>query len=134
MLAEFETEMQAVLGAIMGRYSEIVACVSAEPHHFARYGWESLIRHRRAEIMMMPLMLLNGDAELHIGTDEAVDEDQFMAEVPDIIPACVLGIYEFWYNTATRHMGEDEVDPEAVGVITEGSDNTSRARRNYLIA
>jgi hypothetical protein len=42
--------------------------------------------------MMMPLMLLSGDAELHVGSDDTVDEDEFLAEVPDIIPVCVAGI------------------------------------------
>jgi hypothetical protein len=49
-------------------------------------------------MMMMPLLLLNGHAELDAGPDGPVDEDQFLAEVPDIIPACVAGIYEFWKN------------------------------------
>ena len=61
-------------------------------------AWEPLIRHRRAGIMMMPLLLLNGDAELHIGSGDAVDEERFLAEVPDIIPACIASLHEFWRN------------------------------------
>jgi hypothetical protein len=49
--------------------------------------------------MMLPILLLNGDAELD--ADSAIDEDEFLAEVPDIIPACVAGIHEFWKNNGT---------------------------------
>ena len=64
-------------------------------------AWEPLIEHDRAGIMMLPILLLNGDAELDAGPDSAIDEDEFLAEVPDIIPACVAGIHEFWKNNAT---------------------------------
>jgi hypothetical protein len=47
--------------------------------------------------MIMPILLLNGDAELDLGLkDGAFDEEEFLADVPDIIPACVAGIHEFW--------------------------------------
>jgi len=124
---EFETEaeMRTVLGTIMGRYNEIIACLNSEPENFdpifmegpegeimasdwaagfldavalRTKAWEPLIEHDPAGIMMMPLMLVNGDAKLHVGSEDAIDEDAFLAEVPDIIPACVAGIYEFWRN------------------------------------
>jgi uncharacterized protein len=102
---ETEDEMRTVLGTIMGRYNEIAACFNGDPDEFEPIfwegpagdviasdwaggfldavalrpkAWEPLIRHRRA-----------GDA---------IDEDAFLVEVPDIIPACVAGIYEFWRN------------------------------------
>jgi uncharacterized protein len=124
---EFETEaeMRTVLGTIMGRYNEIIACLNSEPENFdpifmegpegeiiasdwaagfldavalRTKAWEPLIGHDRAGIMMLPILLLNGDAELDAGPDSAIDEDEFLAEVPDIIPACVAGIHEFWKN------------------------------------
>jgi uncharacterized protein len=122
---ETEDEMRTVLGTIMGRYNEIVACFNTNPDEFDPIFWEGpegdviasdwasgfldavalrpeawkpLVEHRRAGVMMMPLLLLNGDAELCVGAGEAVDEDKFLAEVPDIIPACVAGIHEFWRN------------------------------------
>ena len=55
----------------------------------------------------MPLLLLNGDAELDAGPDGAVHEDEFLAEVPDIIPACIAGIHEFWKN----HGGNQKPPP-----------------------
>jgi uncharacterized protein len=92
---EFETEeeMRTVLGTIMDRYNEIAACFDSDPDEFDPIflegpegdviasdwaggfldavalrpkAWEPLIRHRRAGIMMMPLMLVNGDAKLHV--------------------------------------------------------------------
>jgi uncharacterized protein len=123
---EFETEdeMRTVLGTIMGRYNEIVACLDTDPDDFdpvflegpegeviatdwaggfldavalRATAWEPLIT-RRSGVMMMPFLLLNNDAELSIGSDGAVNEDRFLAEVPDIIPACVVGIHAFWRN------------------------------------
>jgi uncharacterized protein len=122
---ETETEMRIVLGTIMGRYNEIVGCLDSEPESFEPIlmegpeneviasdwavgfldavalrpkAWEPLITHDRAGIMIMPILLLNGDAELHAGPDSTVDEEAFLAEVPDIIPACVAGIHEFWQS------------------------------------
>jgi uncharacterized protein len=124
---EFETEaeMRTVLGAIMARYNEIIACLDSDPEDFEPIfmegpegeviasdwaagfldavalrtkSWEPLIAHDRAGIMMLPILLLNGDAELDAGPDSAIDEDEFLAEVPDLIPACVAGIHEFWKN------------------------------------
>ena len=122
---ESEAEMRTVLGAIMGRYNEIVAGLNRDPDELdpifwegpegevsasdwaggfldavalRREAWEPLINDRRAGIMMLPILLLSGDAELSVGPDEAVDREQFLAEVPDIIPACVAGIQEFWRN------------------------------------
>ena len=46
----------------------------------------------------VPLLFLNGDATFDAGPDGPVDRDAFLAEVPDIVPACVAGIHEFWQN------------------------------------
>ena len=47
---------------------------------------------------MMPILLLNGDATFDTGPYGPVDRDAFLAEVPEIVPACVAGIHEFWRN------------------------------------
>ena len=100
----------------MGRYNEIVGCLDSKPENFEPIfmegpedeviasdwaagfldavslrpkAWEPLFTHGRAGIMIMPILLLNGDAEINAGTDSAVDKEVFLAEVPDIIPACV---------------------------------------------
>jgi uncharacterized protein len=65
-------------------------------------AWEPLIAHDRAGIMIMPILLLSGDAQLDTGADSAVDKEAFLAEMPDIIPACVAGIHEFWKNSGTH--------------------------------
>jgi uncharacterized protein len=125
---ETEDEMRTVLGTIMGRYNEIIACLGSEPENFEpifmegpegeviasdwaagfldavalrKKAWEPLIEHDRAGIMILPILLLNGDAEFDAGPDSAINEDEFLAEVPDIIPACVAGIHEFWKNNET---------------------------------
>jgi uncharacterized protein len=124
-----EDEMRTVIGAIMGRYNEILTCFNDDPNTFEPIFWEGpdgeviasdwaagfldavalrpkewepLITHHRAGIMMMPILLLNGDAEFDAGPDDAVDEEDFLAEVPDIIPACVAGIHEFWTSRRDR--------------------------------
>jgi uncharacterized protein len=122
---ETEDEMRTVLGTIFGRYNEIADCFNTNPAEFepifleGREGqviasdwaggfldavalrpesWKPLIEHHRGGMMMMPLLLLTGDAELEPGPDGAVREDEFMAEAPGIIPACIAGIHEFWKN------------------------------------
>ena len=134
-----EAEMRTVLGTIMGRYNEIVACFENDPDEFDPIfwegpegeviasdwaggfleavalrptAWEALIRHRRGRMMMMPFLLLNGDADLHVGSDGPVDEEAFLAEVPDIIPACVAGIHEFWRNYRKPSYGRGRSRPE----------------------
>ena len=125
-----EEEMRTVLGTIMGRYNEIIACLADDPDDLdpifwegpegeviasdwaggfldavalRSKAWEPLINDSRAGIMMLPIFLLNGDGELRVGPDEAVDREQFMADVPDIIPACVAGIQEFWKDRQHEH-------------------------------
>jgi uncharacterized protein len=128
---EFETEeeMRKVLSTIMGRYNEIIECLNTKPADFEPIfmkgpedeviasdwaagfldavalrpkEWEPLITHHRAGIMILPILLLNGDAELDVGPNSAVNEEEFLAEVPDIIPACVAGIHEFWKNKSSQ--------------------------------
>jgi uncharacterized protein len=127
-----EAEMRKVLGTIMGRYNEIVACLADDLDDLDPIfwegpegeviasdwacgfldavalrpkAWEPLINDHRAGIMMLPIFLLNGDAELRVGPDEAVDQRQFLAEVPDIITACVAGIQAFWKDRLHGHSG-----------------------------
>src|ERR1700760_4345805 len=108
--------MRAILGTIMGRYNEIVACLADDQDDLdpifwegpegeviasdwaggfldavalRAKAWEPLTNDRRAGILMLPILLLNDDAELRVGPDDAAYREQFMLEVPDIIPECV---------------------------------------------
>ena len=116
-----EDEMRTVLGTIMGRYNEIVACLNTDPDDFdpillegpeggviasdwaggfldavalRATAWEPLIESDDAGILMAPLFLLNGDMEI----DDAADENELMAQASDMIPTCIAGIREFWRN------------------------------------
>ena len=127
-----DAEMRTVLGTIMGRYNEIVTCLADDPNDLdpifwegpegeviasdwaggfldavalRPQAWEPLINDRRAGIMMLPIFLLNGDAELRVGPEETVDRAQFIAQVPDIVPACVAGIQAFWKDHKHGHHG-----------------------------
>ena len=145
-----KSEMQAVVGTIMGRYNEIVACINADPGALEPIfwegpqgeviasdwangfldavalrpkAWEPLITHRRAGIMMMPLLLLNGDATFDAGPDGSVDRDAFLAEVPEIVPACVAGIHKFWQNyQKPQRPAQAEADQEAADASDAATD------------
>ena len=122
---EFETEdeMRTVLGAIMGRYDEIIRCLHLDPDGFEPIflegpegeviasdwaggfldavalratAWEPLIESDGAGILMVPLFILNGD--LDSGPDGVAHDDEFLAETADAISTCVVGIHEFWRN------------------------------------
>ena len=119
---ETEDEMRTVLGAIMGRYNEIVACFNGDPDEFDPIFWEGpegevsasdwaggfldavalrpeawtpLMEDDDAGMLLVPLLLLNGDLEFD---DKVADEDVFLAEVPEMIPTCIAGIHQFWKN------------------------------------
>jgi len=125
-----EEEMRTVLGTIVSRHNEIAACFNTNPAEFGPIflegpegeviasdwaggfldavalrpkAWEPLIRHHRGRVMMMPLLVLNGDAEPDVGPDGAVHEKEFLAEAPHIIPACIVAIYKFWKNHRGNH-------------------------------
>jgi uncharacterized protein len=63
-----------------------------------RKAWEPLIKHERGRMMIMPLLLLSGDAELDVGSDSAAREGESLADVPDVISACIAAIQRFWKN------------------------------------
>ena len=127
---ENEDEMRTVLGTIMGRYNEIVACFNGDPDEFDPIFWEGpegdviasdwaggfldavalrpeawkpLMENDDAGMLMVPLLLLNGDLEFNDEPDGAVDEDAFLAEAPDMIPMCIAGINEFWRNRSVTY-------------------------------
>lgn len=116
-----ETEMRTVLGTIMGRYDEIVACLASDRDEFEPIFWEGPageiiasdwaggfldavalrplawkpLMEDDAGVLMAPLFLLNGDMELG---DDAADKNEVLAEAADMIPICITGIQEFWHG------------------------------------
>jgi uncharacterized protein len=113
--------MRTVLGAVMGRYDEIIRCLHLAPDDFdpiflegpegeviasdwaggfldavalRPMAWKPLMEHDRAGILMAPLFLLNGDMEI----DDAADENELLAQASGMIPTCIAGIHEFWRN------------------------------------
>jgi yecA family protein len=124
---EFETEdeMRTVLGTIMGRYNEIAACFGSSLNEFDPIfwegpvgeiiasdwaggfpgavalrpeAWEAIIEHDRAGILIVPLLLLNGDIAFTGGPVGTLTEEEFLSESPKMIPTCIAGIHGFWRN------------------------------------
>jgi uncharacterized protein len=123
-------QARTVLGAIMGRYNEILRLLAADPDAYAPLFWEGpegeviaadwaegfadavrfrpeawrpLLEDREACAMLMPILALCGDAEggSPLELDPETDAD-LLAEAPDLIPACVVGIAAFWKDRRGR--------------------------------
>jgi uncharacterized protein len=115
-------EAKAIVGAIMGRYNEILgeiaagtpspifwegqdgAVVSADwAEGFLQAiglrtdAWSSLLKSERDGQMLIPILALcgdeNGDSLLDLDPEE---EDRASEDAPELIPACVLGIAAYW--------------------------------------
>jgi uncharacterized protein len=131
---EFETEQQAqvILGTIMGRYNEIAAVLKSDPDRLEpifyegpdgtlivtdwaagfldaiklhRKAWEPLFKHRRAKILLVPLVIL-GDDEDFFEHHPSPHEKEFYASAPNVLQTCVIGIHDFW-----RDHGPDRQKP-----------------------
>lgn len=127
---EFESEKQeqVILGTIMGRYNEITATMKNNPDSFGpifyegpdgtliimdwaagfldavklrRQAWEPLVRHRRANILLMPLTIPGDDGDF-FEHRTSPHEREFYAGKPKVIPTCVVGIYDFWKDWQDR--------------------------------
>jgi yecA family protein len=128
---EFESEAKArtILGAIMGRYDEIAACFHFNLDEFnpifwegpdgdmivsdwaagfldavalRRAVWEPLFNHRRAKVLLEPLLTLGDDGERD--GKRAPDDrwKEFYASKPNIISIYVLAIRDFWKDYRDR--------------------------------
>ena len=124
-----DAQRRMVFDTILGRFAEITVCFDFDPYQFQPLflegpnseviasdwaggfldavalrpkAWERLIKDRKDGSMMEPFLVLNGDAELPNGRDGAADQERFMAEAPDLISTCVLGIHEFWKKSRRR--------------------------------
>jgi uncharacterized protein len=120
---EDAAEAQAVLGAIMARYNEILHglqdeegvleplfLTDAEGEVIADLwaegfleavglrpsAWDPLFSHRDAGPLVMPILLLaRGAEDLDLDADEERLE-ALLAEAPDMIAPCVVAIDRFW--------------------------------------
>ena len=128
---EFESTAHAetIIGLIMGRYNEIVAGFNADPEGFEpifwkrptgetivmdwaagfldaielrQSAWEPLFNHRRAKLLLEPLLILGDDGEHDDERDPGDRWKEFYASRSDVIPNCVLGIYNFWKDHHER--------------------------------
>ena len=82
---------------------------------------------------MMPLLLLNGDATFDAGPDGPVDRDAFLAEVPDIVPACVAGIHEFWQNYQ-KPPSQPEVEASQEAADASDAADRDQSAANFSMA
>jgi uncharacterized protein len=125
-----EAEAKTILGAIMGRYNEILRQVedeALEPVFWAdRDGtfiaadwaegflqaiilradaWKRLFKSKRDSQLLFPILALcgdeNGDALLGLAPDE---EDTVMEEAAEFIPACVIAIAAYWRAKGPRQV------------------------------
>lgn len=120
-------QAQAVLGGIMSRYNQIVSQVAdgtfqpilwttpdgdliatdwvegfALAMSLRPKSWMPLARSRRHALLLLPILLLSSDDDdLSRLELEAEPEREFMQETAEILPACVLGIDEFWRERRT---------------------------------
>ena len=68
-------------------------------------AWRPLLEDREALVLLMPILALCGDAEGEGGSPLGLDpeaEADLLAEAPELIPACVVGIRGFWEERRGR--------------------------------
>jgi uncharacterized protein len=122
-----------VTGAILNRYNQILAQVK-EPGAYIPILWEHegivvagdwcqgfmdgiqlrlaawsrLMTTRRDHgMLLMPILMLchNDEGEPLLPLDTTKDED-LLDSIPDLLPGCVEGIYEFWQEERTAPRAE----------------------------
>ena len=128
----FEDEEQArtVLGAIMGRYNEILRVLDTDPEAYEPVFWEGpdgevvaddwaagfvdairlrpeawrpLLEDPEVFIMLIPILALCGDEEGGSPLELDLEEDaDLLAQAPELIPACVVGMHGFWKERRGR--------------------------------
>jgi hypothetical protein len=59
-------------------------------------AWEPLTTDAETGMMMLPLIMLGGEADLYMGPVNSDGHDESLAPVPDVVATCVLAIHEFW--------------------------------------
>jgi uncharacterized protein len=125
-----ESEAKAVLGAIMGRYNEILRQIdhdAFEPIFWAaRDGtliaadwaegflqaimlrmdaWDRLLKSKRDGQLLIPILALCGDqsGDSLLGLPPE-DEDRIMEKAAELIPACVTAIAAYWRGKGPKQI------------------------------
>ena len=125
-----EVEAKAILGAIMGRFNEILRQVEnddLQPVFWVGHegtliatdwaegflqaimlradAWERLLKSKREGQLLVPILALcgdeNGESLLGIPLDE---EDRVMEEATEFIPACVAAIAAYWREKGPKQV------------------------------
>jgi uncharacterized protein len=128
---EFESTAQAgsTIGLIMSRYDEIALGFNSDPEKFEpifwkrpsgeaivkdwaaglldaiemrRSAWEPLFSHRRAKLLIEPLVILGDDGEHDDERDPSDRWKEFYTSRPDVITTCIVGISNFWKDHHDR--------------------------------
>lgn len=123
-------EANTILGSLMARYNEILRDIADDtlaPIFWAdRNGtviamdwaegflqaimlradaWEPLFKSRRDGKLLFPILSLccdrNGDSLLGLPPEA---EDRIVAQVPELIPGCVIGIATYWRRKGPRQV------------------------------
>jgi hypothetical protein len=106
----------------MGRHNEIAATMKSDPDSFEptlregrggtravtewatgfleaiklrREPWDFLFKHRRAKILLVPLVIL-GDDEDFFEQHRPPHEKIFYSSVPTVLKTCAVAINDFW--------------------------------------
>ena len=136
---EFESTAHAetIVGLIMGRYNEIATGFMSDPEKFEpvfwkqptgevivtdwaagfldamelrRTAWDPLFSHRKAKLLIEPLLFLSDDDEFDDERDPDDRWKEFYASRSDVIPDCVFGIYNFWKDYHERRKPQPRRD------------------------
>jgi uncharacterized protein len=124
-----ENEADAVLGAIMNRYNEILRDVEQQilaPIFWADSAgtviaadwaegfamamglrpksWDPLFQSKKHGLLLLPILALcsDDDGGSALGLN-AEAEEEIMADASDLIPDCVIGIAAFWRSRSVRN-------------------------------
>jgi uncharacterized protein len=125
-----ESEAKAVLGAIMGRYNEILRQIDHDAFHpifWAAHdgtviaadwaegflqaiilrmdAWGRLLKSKRDGRLLIPILALCGDesGESLLGLPPE-EEDGLMEEAAEFIPACVTAIAAYWRGKGPKQI------------------------------
>ena len=130
---EFVTldEANAILGAIMTRYNEIIACFDTDPENFdpvflesiegnvivtdwaagfmdavilRSKAWAPILEDEKGRALMLPLLVLGSDDEQPLFDAAPLPEDEaekLLEKGADILMKVIPAIHEFWQERIT---------------------------------